>query len=106
MSDILRYKMSANKIKEALSEKIIGEVYVEYEFDPSVFGCILMIAIKEPTSASSKYFENPKWYYKVPLDQDIFHNYRDEDQSKFLSKIVDDVIGKYKEHVYKKYFFN
>ena len=106
MSDILQYKMYVNKIKEALNEKIIGEVYVEYEFDPSVFGCILMIAIKEPTSVSSGYFTNPKWYYKVPLDQDIFYNYRNEDQSKFLSEIVNDIIGKYKEHIYKRYFFD
>lgn len=105
MSDILRYKVIANKIKEMLNEKIIGEVYVEYEFDPSAFGYILMIAIKEPNSVSSRYFENPKWYYKVTLEQDIFHNYIDEDQ-KIISKIIDDVIGKYKEHIYKKYFFD
>ena len=109
MSDILQYKVLSNKIEEALNEKVIGDVHVEYNFNPSVFGMDIMVAIDDPANKYTTYcWKESKWYYGVTLDEFIIKNLFDneEETSKLISKVASDVLDKYKEHVYKRYFFD
>lgn len=98
MSDILQYKAFSNKIEEALNEKVIGDVNVKYNFDPSAFGMTIMVAIDDPTKKQAAYYKDPRWHYRVTLDEHIIMDSFDE--------IVSDILDKYKEHVYKRYFFD
>ena len=110
MSDILQYKALSNKIEEALNEKIIGNVHVEYTFDPSVFGTVIkVVAIDDSFEKQVPYYYNDSsWYYRVILDEYTVNCsiYDEEETLKLLSEIVDDIVTKYKEHVYKRYFFD
>lgn len=108
MNDILQYKSLSNKIEEALKEKVIGDVHVEYTFDPSVFGMVIKVAIDDPFKKQVPYYNDSSWYYRVTLDEYIINCsvYDEEGTLKFLSEIVDLIVTKYKEHVYKRYFFD
>lgn len=112
MSDILQYKALSNKIEESLNEKVIGDVYVEFDFDPSVFCTAIKVAIDDPTKKYTSYFElrklDSRWYYRINLDEFIIKNLFDneEETSKLISEIVSTILDKYKEHVYKRYFFD
>ena len=108
MSDILQYKALSNKIEEVLKEKVIGDVHVEYKFDPSAFGAVIMVAIDDPSKKQISYYKDPRWYYRITLDEfiikDLFDN--EEETSKLILEIVGTVLDKYKEYVYKRYFFD
>lgn len=108
MNDILQYKVLSNKIKEALNEKVIGDVHVEYTFDPSAFGTVIGVAIDDPTEKYTSYSKDSRWYYRVILDdftvKDLFNN--EEETSKLISEIVINMLNGYKEHVFKRYFFD
>ena len=105
MSDILQYKALSNEIKEALKEKVIGDVHVEYNFDPSVFGTVILVAIDDPTKKYTSYSKDSRWYYRVKLDEFTVKDLFDDPQS--ISKIVSDILNKYKEeYIYKRYFFD
>lgn len=108
MSDILQYKALSNKIEESINEKVIGDVYVEYNFDPSAFGMVIMVAIDDPSKKQIPYYRDPRWHYKVALDEFIIKNLFDneEETSKLISEIVSTILDKYKEYVYKRYFFD
>ena len=108
MSNFLQYKALSNKIEEALNEKVIGDVYVEYNFDPSAFGTVIKVAIDDPTKKQASYYRDPRWYFRVTLDKFIIKKTFDnkEETSKLISEIVDNILDKYKEHVYKRYFFD
>lgn len=108
MSDILEYKALSNKIKEALNEKVIGDVYVEYNFDPSAFGMVIMVAIDDPTKKQIAYYKDPRWHYRIKLDEFVIKNLFDDEEEtlKSISEIVSDILDKYKEYVYKRYFFD
>lgn len=108
MSDILQYKALSNKIEEALKEKVIGDVNVEYTFDPSVFSMTIMVAIDDPTNRQAAYYKGPRWHYRVALDEYTVNCsiYDEEGTLKLLLEIVDDIVTKYKEHIYKRYFFD
>ena len=102
MSDILQYKMLCSKIKEALNEKVIGDVHVECEFDPYVFGTGIMIVIDAPSNKDSR------WYHRGTLDEFTIKNSFDDEEktSKLILEIVNNVLDNYKEYVYKRYFFD
>lgn len=106
MSDILQYKAFCNEIEDILNDKVIGDVHVEYNFDPSIFGTTIMVAIDDPSMKQTP--KGPRgWYYRVTLDEFILKNaFDDGETSKLISEIVSDVLDKYKEHVYKIYFFD
>lgn len=112
MSDILQCKAFSNKIEDALNDKVIGDVHVEYNFDPSAFGMVIMVAIDDPSknlgAMQVPYYLDPKWHYRIILDDFIIKNLFDneEETSKLISEVVDNVLDKYKEHVYKRYFFD
>lgn len=110
MSDILQYKALSNKIEEVLNEKVIGDVHVEYNFDPSAFDMVIMVVIDEPSKKQFPipYYRDPSWLYRVILDDFIIKNLFDDEEetSKLISEIVSNILGKYKEHVYKRYFFD
>ena len=109
MSDILQGKALSNKIEEALKEKVIGDVYVEYTFDSTTFGTSIVVAINEPSNKQKTfYYNDPRWYFRVTLDEFIIKKTFDnkEETSKLISEIVDNILDKYKEHVYKRYFFD
>ena len=108
MSDILQYKVFSNKIEEALNEKAIGDVHVEYNFDPSVFGAAIMVAIDDPTKNYTPYYKEYRWYYNIVLGEFIIKGLFDneEETSRLISEIVSEILDKYKEHVYKRYFFD
>lgn len=112
MSDILQRKALSNKIEEALNEKVIGEANVEYIFDPSVFGMVILVTIDDPSknlgAIQVPYYLDPKWHYRVILDEFIIKNLFDneEETSKLISEVVGNVLDKYKEHIYKRYFFD
>lgn len=108
MNDILQYKVLSNKIKEALNEKVIGDVHVEYTFEPSVFGMVIKIAIDDPFKKQVPYYNDSSWYYSVTLDEYTVNCsiYDEEGTLELLSEIVNGILTKYKEHVYKRYFFD
>ena len=108
MNNVLQCKALSNKIKEALNEKVIGDVHVEYTFDPSVFGTVIAVTIDDPTKKQIAYYKDPRWHYRFILDEFIIKNLFDneEETSKLISEIVSNVLDKYKEHVYKRYFFD
>lgn len=107
MSDILQYKALSNEIEEVLNEKVIGDVHVKYDFDPSAFGTSIMVAIDDPFKNQTPYHRDPEWYYRIALDEFVVKNAFDEGETlKLISKIVSDVLDKYKEYVYKRYFFD
>ena len=109
MNDILQYKALCNKIQKALNEKVIGDVYVDYNFNPSAFGTVIMVSIDDPSKKQISYYnKDSRWYYSVKLDDFIIKNLFDneEETSKLISEIVSDVLDQYKEHVYKRYFFD
>lgn len=108
MSDILQYKALSNKIEEALNEKVIGDVNVEYYFDPSVFGMTIIVSIDDPSNKQTSYYKDLRWHYSVKLDDFIIKDLFDDEEktSKLISKIVDNILGMYKEHIYKRYFFD
>ena len=109
MSDILQYKALSNKIEKALNEKVIGDVRVDYNFNPSIFSTAIIVSIDDPSKKQISYHnKDNRYYYRVKLDEfivkDSFDN--EEETSKLISEIVSDVLDKYKEYVYKKYFFD
>ena len=110
MNDILQCKALANEIEEALKEKVIGDVHVKYDFDPSAFGTSIMVTIDDPYKKHTPYYAyygDPRWYYRIALDEFTIKNAFDDGEAlKLISKIVSDVLDKYKEHVYKRYFFD
>lgn len=108
MSDILQYKALSNKIGEALNEKVIGDVIVENHFDPSEFGTVIRVIIVDPTKKQTAYCKDPRWHYKIILDEFIIKDsFNDEEKtSKLISETVSDVLDKYKEYIYKRYFFD
>lgn len=108
MSDILQYKALCNKIEEVLKEKVIGDVRVEYSFDPSAFGMVTIVMIDDPSKKQNPYYRDPRWHYKVTLDEFIIKDLFDDEEktSKLISETVSDILDKYKEYVYKRYFFD
>lgn len=108
MSDILEYKALSNKIEAALKEKVIGDVHVEYNFDPSAFGMVIAVAIDDPTKKYTSYSRTSKldsrWYYHAAVDEFNIKNLFDD--SKLISEMVSDILYKYKEYIYKRYFFD
>ena len=108
MNDILQRKALSNKIEESINEKVIGEAHVEYIFDPSVFGMVITVAIDDPSKKQASYYRDPRWYYRFTLDDFITKNLFDneEETSKLISEVVGNVLDKYKEYVYKRYFFD
>ena len=110
MNDILQYKALCNKIEEILNEKVIGDVDVEFDFDPSVFGTVIKVAIDDSSKKQISYYDykDSRWYYRVAVDEfnikDLFDN--EEKTSQLISEIISDILDKYKEHVYKRYFFD
>lgn len=107
MSDILQYKALSNEIEEALNEKVIGDVHVTYDFEPSAFGMSIRVAIDDPLKNRTPYYRDPRWYYRIALDEFVLKSAFDDGEAlKLISKIVSDVLDKYKEHVYKRYFFD